>query len=156
TEGGFCDECGIDLASQTIKPITVAQLMTSNVANTGNLSCPHCGHKLRPGARHCPNCGKKLSKAATTTTPDSPTQLMAQDGQESALKEELVIGERYRLESILGQGGMGRVWKAYDRHLNKYVVVKTILTPSDDLRVALQKEAEVLINIRHPNIVSVI
>jgi serine/threonine protein kinase len=67
-----------------------------------------------------------------------------------------VIAERYGLETVLGQGGMGRVWKAYDRHLNKHVVVKTVLTPDDDLRSALQKEAEVLINIRHPNIVAVI
>src|SRR5262249_9597690 len=64
--------------------------------------------------------------------------------------------ERYGLESVLGEGGMGRVWKAFDRNLGKYVVIKTIVAPDENLRTALQKEAQILINIRHPNIVSVI
>ncbi|MEP7291439.1 MAG: tetratricopeptide repeat protein, partial [Chloroflexota bacterium] len=52
--------------------------------------------------------------------------------------------------------GMGRAWKAFDRNLNKYVVIKTVVADEPGLREALQKEAETLINIRHPNIVSVI
>jgi serine/threonine protein kinase len=50
---------------------------------------------------------------------------------------------------------MGRAWKAFDRHLNKYVVIKTIVTQDDMLRDELRKEAEFLINVRHPNILAV-
>ena len=63
--------------------------------------------------------------------------------------------EKYRIIRKLGEGGMGRAWKAFDRHLNKYVVIKTIVTPDDSLRNELRKEAEFLINVRHPNIVDV-
>src|SRR3982751_6319691 len=63
TESGFCDECGLELTTQALKPVTAAQIMASGELskNTSNgLTCPFCGAALRPGARHCPNCGKKL------------------------------------------------------------------------------------------------
>ncbi len=166
TASGFCDECGLELTTQAIKSVTVAEAMATGALKrqTGGLTCPYCGFPLRAGARHCPNCGKKLSPSASAgpaadnsaaTAPASPT-VAVPSGPPSALQIGAIVAERYGLESILGEGGMGRVWKAYDRHLNKYVVIKTVLTPDEGLRKALQKEAEVLINIRHPNIVSVI
>ncbi len=161
TASGFCDECGLELASQAVKPITAAMAMATgtmpSISGTNGLTCPNCGTPLRPGARHCPKCGKKLTPAASpAATTSAPAQTSPQSGPPSALQVGLVIADRYGLESILGEGGMGRVWKAFDRHLNKYVVIKTVLTPDDGLRKALQKEAEVLINIRHPNMVAVI
>lgn len=146
---GFCDECGLELATQALKPITAADLIKTGRMDTGDRSkCPNCGHTLRPNARHCPNCGKKLPRA------EAPAPATV-DGPPSALKVGLVIAERYGLEGVLGEGGMGRAWKAFDRNLKKYVVIKTMVAPDDSLRRELQKEAEVLINIRHPNIVSV-
>ncbi len=149
TSSGFCDECGLELASEALKPVTAAQIMaTGEVRNTGRLECPHCGHALRPNARHCPNCGKKL-------TPAKPAP-MEFEGTPSALQIGMLISERYGVEELLGQGGMGRAWKAFDRNLSKYVVIKTVATEDEGLREALKKEAETLINIRHPNIISVI
>ena len=165
---GFCDECGLELASAPIKPLTAAEAMTSGALQTNKtsgLSCPFCGTALRPGARHCPNCGKKLpvpagetagATAAATTGATAQMPVQPAGGPPSVLQVGAIVADRYGLESILGEGGMGRVWKAFDRHLNKYVVIKTVLTPDDALRAALQKEAEVLINIRHQNIVAVI
>jgi tetratricopeptide (TPR) repeat protein len=150
TASGFCDECGLELATQALKPVTAAQIMTSGeIQHNGERStCPYCGFKLRPNARHCPNCGKKLTAQA------QPEVVI--EGPPSALKVGLLVSERYGIEALLGQGGMGRAWKAYDRNLNKYVVIKTVVAADAGLREALQKEAETLINIRHPNIVAVI
>ncbi len=150
TDSGFCDECGIELQSQALQPVTAADLIASGTLALDSQSvCPFCNHPLRPNARHCPNCGKKLTQiaapAATVTTPTS-----------GALEPGMLIAERYGLEGVLGEGGMGRVWKAYDRNLGKNVVIKTILTPDEALRHALQSEARILINIRHPNVISVI
>lgn len=158
TDTGFCDECGLELATQAIKPITAAEAMATGTlskltGSSGDLACPHCGFSpLKANVKFCPNCGKRVSAATATSTAPA----VRHDGPPSKLNIGAVIEGRYGLESILGEGGMGRAWKAFDQHLNKPVVIKTILTPDDSLRRALQKEAETLINIRHPNIISVI
>ncbi len=153
TATGFCDECGLELATQALKPVTAAMAMaTGTLPGSQNLLvCPYCGFKLRPGARHCPNCGKKL-----TNVPAAAPAEVELKGPPSAIKVGIVIAERYGVEALLGQGGMGRAWKAFDRNLNKYVVIKTVVADDPGLRQALQNEAQTLINIRHPNIVSVI
>ena len=56
TASGFCDECGLELTTQAIKPVTAAQIMASGeIASEGGdrTKCPYCGFKLRPNARHC-------------------------------------------------------------------------------------------------------
>jgi serine/threonine protein kinase len=155
TETGFCDECGLELNSVAVKPVTVAEAMASGTLDkltgaTGDFVCPNCGEPLRPNAKFCKNCGARISSNGGTAA------VRKTDGPPSKLNVGMVIEGRYGLEKILGEGGMGRAWKAHDQHLNKTVVIKTIVAPDPALKLALQKEAETLINIRHPNIVSVI
>ncbi|MEO8392961.1 MAG: zinc-ribbon domain-containing protein, partial [Chloroflexota bacterium] len=122
TASGFCDECGLELTTVALKPVTAAMAMATGAVQTQDkLICPFCGFKLRPGARHCPNCGKKLTSAAPAP------QEVELTGPPSALKVGLLVAERYGIEGLLGQGGMGRAWKAHDRNLNKTVVIKTVV-----------------------------
>lgn len=57
------------------------------------------------------------------------------------------LARRYRLESILGQGGMGTVYAAVDLHLERDVAVKTIrleLNPNVELVTGFTREAKII------------
>ena len=65
------------------------------------------------------------------------------------------LGE-YRLESLLAQGGMARVYRAVDVRLKRYVVVKVIDPPfhnDPDYVMRFEREAQAIARLDHPNIV---
>src|SRR5713226_6129613 len=72
-----------------------------------------------------------------------------------------MIGEilgHYRIESKLGEGGMGEVWKARDTRLDRFVALKTlpaekVADPERRNRFVLEAKAASALN--HPNIVHV-
>jgi serine/threonine protein kinase len=77
------------------------------------------------------------------------------------LEPGTLLSSRYRIESILGQGGMGAVYLATQEALNKKVAVKEMELKgfsADELAQAEQqfnKEASFLANLDHPNLVQV-
>jgi eukaryotic-like serine/threonine-protein kinase len=70
----------------------------------------------------------------------------------------LVVGETvgiYRIEGILGAGGMGQVYRAKDTKLGRSVALKVlpdVLARDPELRARPQREAQVLAALNHPNI----
>ena len=64
---------------------------------------------------------------------------------------------RYEIREVLGQGGMGMVYRAYDSVLRCDVAVKTIRDAPDRNSLEMfYKECEVLAAMNHPNIVKII
>ena len=64
--------------------------------------------------------------------------------------------DEYRLEALLGQGGMARVYRALDVRLNRYVAVKVIDTPfraDPDYVMRFEREAQAIAQLEHPHIV---
>ncbi|MFD0901175.1 serine/threonine-protein kinase, partial [Actinomadura sediminis] len=62
---------------------------------------------------------------------------------------------RYRLESVLGRGGMGEVWRAVDRRLRRPVAVKVLPAELADVPGAMERferEAEAAAALQHPGI----
>jgi serine/threonine protein kinase/WD40 repeat protein len=68
------------------------------------------------------------------------------------------IGNRYRLETLLGAGGMSAVYRAYDPNLRRVVAVKLIhphLSENPNFVNRFKEEAAAVASLRHPNIVQV-
>src|SRR5918912_4059803 len=63
---------------------------------------------------------------------------------------EEVIAARYRLDSLLGKGGMSEVWRARDLELERAVALK-LLAPDAD-RARFDREARAAASLAHPNI----
>ncbi|RLU94729.1 serine/threonine protein kinase [Streptomyces griseocarneus] len=74
-----------------------------------------------------------------------------------------VIADRYELATVIGQGGMGQVWTAYDRRLDRRVAVK-LLRPdrmaggtegADEMRRRFVRECRVTAQVDHRGLVTV-
>jgi WD40 repeat protein len=64
--------------------------------------------------------------------------------------------ERYRTISVLGQGGMGRVWFGWDEVLSRHVAIKEPLGGSDSPEAArLMREAMLTARLEHPGAVAI-
>jgi Tol biopolymer transport system component len=61
----------------------------------------------------------------------------------------------YRLESLLGAGGMGEVYRAKDVRLGRWVAIKVLLphiSADAEARQRFEREARTIANLNHPNI----
>jgi serine/threonine protein kinase len=70
----------------------------------------------------------------------------------NTLERGALLHKRYRIVEVLGQGGMGSVYRAVDENLGVDVAVKENLFTSDDYARQFRLEAVILANLRHPNL----
>jgi serine/threonine protein kinase len=68
------------------------------------------------------------------------------------LERGALLHRRYRIVEILGQGGMGSVYRAVDENLGVDVAVKENLFTTDEYARQFRLEAVILANLRHPNL----
>ncbi len=71
------------------------------------------------------------------------------------------LAGRYRIDAVIGRGGMGAVYRATDERLGREVAVKVIGAGGADpgeharLRARFHREARAVASLRHPNVVAV-
>jgi serine/threonine protein kinase/Tol biopolymer transport system component len=63
-----------------------------------------------------------------------------------------LLRDRYRIEGMLGKGGMGAVYVAFDQTLQLRVAVKENLNTGPESERQFQREASLLASLRHPNL----
>ncbi len=68
-----------------------------------------------------------------------------------------IVAARYRLEDVLGRGGMGEVWSAFDKKLGRRVAIKMITFTGRDRaeRGRFEREASLTKQLRGPSFVEV-
>lgn len=73
-----------------------------------------------------------------------------------SLQPGSIIEGRYRVERLMGQGGMGAVYQAWDQRLAQWVALKENALTASEAQTQFEQEARVLARLRHPNLPRVI
>jgi serine/threonine protein kinase len=69
-----------------------------------------------------------------------------------------VVEAKYRVDLVLGRGGMGAVYRAHDMRLERDVAIKVVraeLLHDPDARSRFRREAQLVARLQHPGVVSV-
>jgi eukaryotic-like serine/threonine-protein kinase len=101
------------------------------------VECPRCGRCEESGTRRCPADGAPMTIVAGV-----PRN----------------VENKYRIEQLLGRGGMGAVYRARDVRLDRLVALKVVradLLGDPDARRRFRREAQIVARLQHPAIVSV-
>ena len=143
--------------------------------------CPFCGHAHPTAADRCESCGRGLPPPAaehedallsrppsTASSADEALTVGAVDAPggphpqlAGLLRPGHAINNRYRVIKLLGQGGMGAVYQAWDDELGIAVALKVILPAQDDpaaaAEVARRFKQELILarQITHRNVVRI-
>ena len=108
--------------------------------------CTSCGARFSSEVRFCPQDGQPLQAIPASSQPDHDPLLGS------------VIDGRYRIDSVLGTGGMGVVYLATHVVLNKRMALKVLRGDASRDEVTVQRfiqEATASTSIGHPNIVDI-
>jgi serine/threonine-protein kinase len=79
-------------------------------------------------------------------------------GVETILRPGQILDHKYRVEKLIGLGGMAAVWAGVNKRTGKRVVLKMILqslADSEEVRERFRREALAAGRINHPNVVTV-
>lgn len=125
------------------------------------------GHSWDPGrepennAITCPVCGGAARELSHhIAVPEMPHETATFQFSESRVPEKSQLPQipDYHILEILGQGGMGVVYKARHAKLNRLVALKMILkghAAGSDHRDRFRAEAEAVARLQHPNIIQI-
>jgi serine/threonine protein kinase len=94
-------------------------------------------------------------KAEKREHPDQPDQPDQPDKPEQPDDTYPASIGPYRIEGVLGKGGMGTVYKGLDESLHRHVAIKTLQLAEKKHQERFLKEARALAKLSHPNITQI-
>ncbi|MGH7547066.1 MAG: protein kinase domain-containing protein [Gemmatimonadales bacterium] len=116
----------------------------------GVLECYRCRTPVPENSRYCSSCGADVSGGGAAPT-TSNTELLQE-------RLQRLIEGKYRIERLLGKGGMGAVFLAHDLTLEREVAIKVLppdVAQDDQIVRRFQQEAKIAAKLDHPNIIPI-
>jgi predicted Ser/Thr protein kinase len=113
--------------------------------------CPSCGRQNPPDAHFCAGCGRAFGEPAPAARTEADV-----GGADPLLGR--IVADRYRIEELLGRGGMGVVYRVEHIRIGKLMAMKLLhgaLALDRDVVKRFQREAEAVSKLEHPNTVQV-
>ena len=105
-----------------------------------------------PVIENCPSCGGQID-----VTEELPFAQIYCPHCGEAMRARRVFNN-FELVELIGEGGMGSVFKAYDHTLGRMVALKVLrreMSVREDERAKLEQEARVTASVNHPHVVRV-
>jgi len=131
------------------------------------MECPQCRHINPAGATRCEKCNRPLDFEGMTATSGvaegwsirTPAEGgTTSAGSSQALQPGHVLAGRYEILELLGQGGMGAVYKARDREVDREVALKVIrpeLAGHPDVLRRFKQELILARQVTHKNVIRI-
>jgi eukaryotic-like serine/threonine-protein kinase len=128
------------------------------------MQCPSCHSDAPPDSTRCPRCGSLLELGDRTGDSGAAGgwSLETQEGgvalpvADAKFPPGSILAGRYEILRILGEGGMGAVYQARDRELDRLICLKVIRSELASRPEVLQRFKQELIlarKVTHKNVV---
>ena len=121
-------------------------------------SCPTCDTPVPEDAGFCPSCGEATPTQISAETVPTGERFIDSDELEYRHRLARALGDDYELRDLIGRGGFGSVYAAWDKRLERDVAVKALrhdLFPAPAILQRFEREAKAVAKLRHPNILPI-
>jgi serine/threonine-protein kinase len=131
-------------------------------------TCPACAEPLPARARFCPGCGRAVTASSTSdttrTAAASGTLTDAAAGPPKPFLPPRLLApgtrltRRYTVDGVIGEGGMGVVYRGHDHDKDRVVAIKALhgsLMGDPEIRRRFTREAQLMIGWSHRHVARV-
>ncbi len=119
-----------------------------------SVKCPKCQADMTDDSRFCSKCGIPIHPSEEMFVSQTRTILKPME----VLRPGTELADKYKIQDVVGRGGMGIVYKAEDTKLKRSVALKFLppeLTLDEEAKVRFVLEAQTAAGLSHPNICTI-
>src|SRR6266704_7225950 len=121
--------------------------MTGTAGST--MECVRCHTPLPDNSKFCFACGYDITGGGSLSSTSAQVESLMG-------RLQRIVEGKYKLERLLGKGGMGQVFLAHDLTLEREVAIKVLppdVAQDDQVVRRFQQEAKTAAKLDHPNII---